>query len=46
MPLFADVYNALLKKGVEFPGSDSAAAVVPKASSNSDSSPVKSKKNV
>lgn len=40
MPLFSDVYNALLKKGVEFPGSES--TEIPQ----NEGSPVKAKKNV
>jgi hypothetical protein len=44
MPLFSDVYNALVKKGVEFPGES--AAEVPQSSPNSAGSPMISKKNV
>jgi hypothetical protein len=43
MPLFSDVYNALIKKGIEFPGSE--AAEVPQPNSNSGS-PVKVQKSV
>jgi len=43
MPLFSDVYNALLKKGLEFPGTES--AEVPQSSSN-NGSPVKIQKHV